>query len=100
VRKLFNSISKFRQGLVKLVAGLFLLGIGDTSFGVTYTWTGNTSTAWATTTNWSPNSNPGSAAGDIVQIGVTSFAGNQPTLSVTPPMHLPQLLWVLQLMLH
>ena len=32
----------------------------------TYTWTGATSTDWATSTNWSPNGNPGSAVGDIV----------------------------------
>ena len=50
-----------------------------------YTWTGATSTAWATTTNWSPNGNPGSATGDIVSIGVIPFtSGNQPVLSVTP----------------
>ncbi|MCX6258739.1 MAG: hypothetical protein NTW49_12705, partial [Bacteroidia bacterium] len=52
--------------------------------GTTYNWTGATSTAWATTTNWSPNGNPGSAAGDVVRIGVVSFTGSQPTLSVTP----------------
>ena len=50
----------------------------------TYTWTGATSSAWATTTNWSPNGNPGATAGAVVEIGVTSFSGYQPTLSVTP----------------
>ena len=54
---------------------------------VTYTWTGTTSTAWATTTNWSPSTGyPGSAATlDIAQIGVVSFTGSQPTMSVVPP---------------
>ncbi len=53
----------------------------------TYTWTGTTSTAWATTTNWSPSTGyPGSAATlDIAQIGVVSFTGSQPTMSVVPP---------------
>lgn len=50
----------------------------------TYTWNGTTSTDWATTTNWTPNGNPGSAVGDIVSIGVVAFSGSQPTLSATP----------------
>ena len=41
-------------------------------------------TAWATTTNWNPNGNPGSATGDVIQIGVVAFTGSQPTLSVAP----------------
>jgi len=47
----------------------------------TYTWTGTTSTAWATTTNWSPNGNPGSAASDVVIIPAVT---NQPLLTVAP----------------
>ena len=62
----------------------FMVSIIMEAQAVTYTWTGATSTAWATTTNWSPNGNPGSAAGDIVNIGATSFSGSQPTLSVAP----------------
>jgi len=65
------------------VFAFLMVGVGSVS-GTTYNWTGTTSTAWETTTNWTPNGNPGSAAGDIVQIGVTSFTGSQPTLSVTP----------------
>jgi fibronectin-binding autotransporter adhesin len=61
-----------------------IVALGATATATTYNWTGTTSTAWATTTNWSPNGNPGSAAGDVVQIGVVSFTGSQPTLSVAP----------------
>lgn len=49
----------------------------------TYNWTGTTSSAWNVATNWSPNGIPGSAAGDIVQFGVVSFTGSQPTLSTS-----------------
>ena len=62
-----------------------MVGIGLNVKGATaYTWTGTTNSSWATTTNWSPNGNPGSASGDAVSIGVTAFSGSQPTLSVTP----------------
>ncbi len=61
---------------------LFQLSIiPDKTFATTYNWTGATNTVWATTTNWSPNGNPGSASGDIVIIAPGT---NQPTLSVTP----------------
>ena len=46
-----------------------------------YTWIGTTSSAWATPTNWSPNGNPGAAAGDIVFIPTVT---NQPTVTVAP----------------
>ena len=45
-------------------------------FGATYTWTGATSSAWNTSTNWSPNGVPDSM--DIVTIVSTT---NSPTLS-------------------
>jgi fibronectin-binding autotransporter adhesin len=50
-------------------------------FAGSYVWNGATSNAWATTTNWTPNGNPGSGVGDVVSIPVV---GTQPTLSVTP----------------
>ncbi len=60
---------------------LFLMvGVGKVS-GATYTWTGTTSSAWATTTNWSPTGNPGSAAGDVVYIPTVT---NQPLLTIAP----------------
>jgi len=69
----------------------FLCGILLTLFfsvssvkATTYTWTGNYSTAWENTANWSPGGNPGSAVGDIVEIGVGGFLDFQPTLSVAP----------------
>ena len=56
--------------------------IYTTNGATTYTWTGGTSIAWATTTNWSPNGNPGSATGDAV---IFAAAGSfQPTLTVAP----------------
>jgi hypothetical protein len=69
---------------ISFIVMILLLSVTIVKAQTTYTWTGTTSTAWATTTNWSPAGNPGSAAGDVVQIGVGSFAGSQPTLSVAP----------------
>lgn len=58
-----------------------LLGNYNLFGATTYTWTGTTSSAWETTTNWSPNGNPGSATGDIVIIPALA---NQPILTITP----------------
>lgn len=60
---------------------LGLIFIPGKIFATSYVWTGTTNSAWATATNWSPNGNPGSAAGDDVSIPVVT---NQPTLTVTP----------------
>ena len=80
MKTLFTYRSYLLTGVV-----LLLLGLGNKVWGATsYTWTGNTSSAWATTTNWSPNGNPGSASGDIVNIGVTAFTGSQPLLTISP----------------
>jgi len=77
----FFNLSKY------FIIALLLLGMGVGSVrgATTYTWTGNTSSAWALASNWSPSTGyPGQAANDIAQIGVASFTGSQPTLSVTP----------------
>ena len=60
---------------------LMFTSVQGTLCQTTYTWTGNTSTAWATTTNWSPNGNPGSGTGDIV---IITTATNQPVLTIAP----------------
>jgi hypothetical protein len=60
---------------------LILLFSATVGKAATYTWTGTTSTAWATTTNWSPAGNPGSAAGDVVIIPAVT---NQPLVTVAP----------------
>ena len=80
----FRNIPISKRVCSALIMAVFVIGMSWNAKAVTYTWTGATSTAWATTTNWSPNGNPGSAAGDIVLIGVTAFSGSQPTLSVAP----------------
>ncbi len=68
-----------------LLLGLVILaGVSKSSFATDYKWTGATSSDWATTTNWTPNGNPGSGTNDNVSIGVTAFSGSQPTLSVAP----------------
>lgn len=56
-----------------LTAALILSGL--LSLATTYTWTGGTSTAWNTTSNWSPAGVPGS--GDYVHIYSATF---NPTL--------------------
>lgn len=60
---------------------LLLAVVRSVNGATTYTWTGNTSNAWATTTNWNPNGNPGSATGDIVNIPAVA---NQPLLTIAP----------------
>ena len=78
----FNFVKGGTPFLLSLV---LILGMSFKANAVSYTWTGATSTAWATTTNWIPNGNPGSAVGDDVTIGVVAFtSGNQPALSVAP----------------
>ena len=64
-----------------ILATLLLLASWGSRAQTTYTWTGSTSAAWATSTNWSPNGNPGAVAGDAVIIPTTT---NAPTLSVAP----------------
>ncbi len=76
-KSIFKSIYFFKFPALSL---FFLLGFNSYSQ-TTYTWTGTTNTAWATTTNWSPNGNPGAASGDIVIIPTVT---NQPLLTVTP----------------
>jgi hypothetical protein len=73
-----TSISAAR---ILVLAFLFLFILPERCLAVSYVWTGTTSTAWATTTNWSPNGNPGSGVGDIVSLPATT---NQPILTVTP----------------
>ena len=75
-----------KTGMLKPVLFIFFLlffftFIPNKLLAITYVWNGATSAAWATTTNWTPNGNPGSAAGDIVSIPAV---GTQPTLSITP----------------
>ncbi|MCG3165591.1 MAG: hypothetical protein POELPBGB_01359 [Bacteroidia bacterium] len=53
---------------------LFCVCYSFFTFGTSYTWTGTTSTAWGTNTNWSPNGIPG--ASDNVTI---VSASNNPT---------------------
>jgi len=64
-----------------LLLGLLIFGAESVSGATNYTWTGGTSTAWATVTNWTPNGNPGSATGDAVTIPTGSRA---PLLTVAP----------------
>ena len=65
--------------LITLLAMVVLVSTAEAA--TNYTWTGTTNTAWATTTNWSPNGNPGSATGDIVNIPAVT---NQPLVTVAP----------------
>lgn len=62
----FDRTNKFYQITLRKFAALisvFLLVLwaflpGET-FAATYVWTGATNTTWSTTTNWTPNGNPG-----------------------------------------
>jgi hypothetical protein len=72
---------KFTAFVTVFLLVLFTFLQGKIFAQTTYTWNGVTSTAWATTTNWTPNGNPGSAVGDIV---IIAAAVNQPVLSVAP----------------
>ncbi len=79
-------INNERQLIIRkcqLICCTFILTFGFyfKAFSTSYTWNGGTSNAWATTTNWTPNGNPGSASGDDVLI---PSGTNQPTLTVTP----------------
>ncbi|MDD3875276.1 MAG: hypothetical protein PHT69_01500 [Bacteroidales bacterium] len=76
-----NTKKVFMQFLMVVTLALFFAGSAMAQ--TVYDWTGNTSTAWATPTNWSPNGNPGANPGDIVRIGVVAFtSGRQPAYSV------------------
>jgi len=75
----FKSI-KTTKNFFAVIFMFLMVGVGSVS-GTNYTWTGTTSTAWATTSNWSPVGNPGSAVGDVVIIPTGSRA---PLLTVAP----------------
>jgi autotransporter-associated beta strand protein len=79
----FNACISVRK-LIAFISALLLALLTSApvnSFATSYVWTGATSTAWATPTNWTPNGNPGSAVGDDVSFPVTT---RQPLLTVTP----------------
>jgi len=82
-----KAIPSFKiSNYILVVLFLLVTGTGSLRGATTYIWTGGTSTSWANPANWNPNTGyPGLATNDIAQIGVISFSGFQPTLSVTPP---------------
>jgi CheY-like chemotaxis protein len=61
---------KFLLPVKAIILVVILLFSVSFAKATTYYWTGTTSNAWATTTNWNPNGNPGSAAGDIVLMDI------------------------------
>lgn len=61
---------------IKFLLILIVLGVGYNSIAQTITWNGSQSTDWNTSTNWTPQTIPGS--GNAVVIGNT---GNKPILS-------------------
>jgi autotransporter-associated beta strand protein len=76
---LFSFFKTSKAKIFLLVGALAICIFSQQTNAATYTWNGGTSTAWATTTNWTPNGNPGSAVGDVV---IIATAGNQPVLTV------------------
>ena len=78
-----------RHLYIAALIALFLVSLSDTVSAYTFDWKG-TSTTWASAGSWTrsgaggTSTYPGqSGAIDIVRIGVTSFAGSQPTLSAS-----------------
>lgn len=61
---------------IKFLLILIVMGVGYNSIAQTITWNGSQSTDWNTSTNWTPQTIPGS--GNAVVIGNT---GNKPILS-------------------
>lgn len=64
--------------------GFLLVCLGATALSLnaaqTYTWNGGASTAWLTTTNWTPNGIPGADDTAIINSGVPSLPGPSETL--------------------
>lgn len=71
-----NSAGTSADATVKISVGS---GANNGNAGAGKTWTGQTSTAWSTSTNWSPNGVPGS--NDDVTIPGSATAPNQPSLT-------------------
>ena len=66
---------------VKFLQAIFFLSflvLSEKGFSTSYTWTGTTSTAWGTSTNWSPNGIPGSSDNVTIVSGT-----HQPSLSAS-----------------
>ncbi len=85
---LFIAFRKLLRPLKAIILLIVLLVLSFFAQATNYTWIGTTSTNWATITNWSPNGNPGSAAGDVVTIAT---AANQPILTIAPANELASL---------
>ena len=71
---LLSTIKSILLLLVMLVVQTFPpLGGGEAFAQTSYTWNGNTSTAWATSTNWTPNGIPSSTDYIVIQTGTNAL---------------------------